>query len=81
MLSKKAKYAIKALVYLAKSEKEGPVLISDIAKGETIPQKFLEFILPLLINRFFVPARHSPEYSGWRRNNCSIQNIFLITKK
>jgi len=51
MLSKKAKYAIKALVYLAKSEKEGPVLISDIAKGETIPQKFLEFILVVLKNQ------------------------------
>ena len=51
MLSKKAKYAIKALIYLSKSEKEGPVLISEIATSEGIPQKFLELILLSLKNQ------------------------------
>ena len=46
MLSKKAKYAIKALVYLGhKEEDNSPVLISQIASDESIPQKFLEAIL------------------------------------
>jgi Rrf2 family protein len=45
MLSKKAKYAIHALVHLAKHAKEGPILISTIAESENIPQKFLETIL------------------------------------
>jgi Rrf2 family protein len=45
MLSKKAKYAINALVYLAKNYKQGPVLISEISEQENIPQKFLEAIL------------------------------------
>jgi Rrf2 family protein len=45
MLSKKAKYAINALVHLAKRHGEGPVRISDIAEQEHIPQKFLEAIL------------------------------------
>jgi Rrf2 family protein len=45
MLSKKSKYAIKALVYLAKKYEEGPVLISQIAEEEKIPKKFLEAIL------------------------------------
>ena len=45
MISKKAKYAINALVHLAKRKDEGPILISDIAKSEHIPQKFLEAIL------------------------------------
>lgn len=45
MLSKKAKYAINALVYLAKHYKQGPVLISEISEHERIPQKFLEAIL------------------------------------
>jgi len=45
VISKKAKYAINALVYLAKRTEEGPVLISDISKSENIPQKFLEAIL------------------------------------
>ncbi|UXP31797.1 Rrf2 family transcriptional regulator [Reichenbachiella agarivorans] len=45
MISKKTKYALNALVYLAKQEDNSPVLISDIAKSENIPQKFLETIL------------------------------------
>jgi Rrf2 family protein len=45
MLSKKAKYALKALLALAKEHDQGPVLISDIAQQENIPKKFLELIL------------------------------------
>jgi Rrf2 family protein len=45
MLSKKTKYAINALVYLAKHQDKGPILISEIAEHEHIPKKFLETIL------------------------------------
>ena len=45
MLSKKTKYAINALVYLAKKPYKEPVLISEIAEKEHIPKKFLETIL------------------------------------
>ncbi|MBA2561499.1 MAG: Rrf2 family transcriptional regulator [Chitinophagaceae bacterium] len=45
MLSKKAQYALKALGYLATKTKEGPVLITTIAKEKNIPLKFLENIL------------------------------------
>jgi len=45
MLSKKTKYGIKALVYLAKQEDRVPVQISVISKSENISQKFLESIL------------------------------------
>ncbi len=45
MLSKKTKYAINALVYLAKKPPKQPVLISEIAEKEHIPKKFLETIL------------------------------------
>jgi Rrf2 family protein len=45
MLSKKAKYAINALVKLAREYEKGPVLIKDISRSENIPQKFLEAIL------------------------------------
>lgn len=34
-----------ALVHLAKRKNEGPILISEIAESEHIPQKFLESIL------------------------------------
>ena len=45
MISKKTKYALNALTYLARHHQEGPVLISAIAQSERIPQKFLEQIL------------------------------------
>lgn len=45
MLSKKSQYAFKALTYLTEKYKEGPVLISEIAKNKKIPVKFLENIL------------------------------------
>lgn len=45
MISKKAKYAIKALKALTEAYGNGPVLIAQIAAQESIPQKFLETIL------------------------------------
>lgn len=45
MISKKTKYAINALVYLAQKPSQQPILISEIAEHEHIPQKFLEAIL------------------------------------
>lgn len=45
MLSKKCKYAIHALVHLAKKYQQGPVHIQEIADKEKIPKKFLEAIL------------------------------------
>lgn len=50
MLSKKAKYALKALEYLAANEKQKPVPISEISKKQRIPLKFLQAIL-LELNR------------------------------
>lgn len=50
MISKKAKYAIIALVRLAKDYGKEPILIRDIAEEENIPQKFLEAILRDLKN-------------------------------
>jgi len=50
MISKKAKYAIKALKALAAAYGNGPVLIASIAEKESIPQKFLETILLELRN-------------------------------
>ncbi len=46
MISKKTKYAFKAMLFLAtKYTKAEPVLIAEIAKKELIPKKFLETIL------------------------------------
>lgn len=49
-LTQKAKYALKALVFLAKEYEPGPVLITKIAEAEGIPRKFLELILLELKN-------------------------------
>jgi Rrf2 family protein len=51
MLSKRAKYALKALIALAGSPAGQPVRISDLAEREGIPPKFLELILLDLRNR------------------------------
>ncbi len=45
MLSKKTKYGIKALTFLAKRDENCPVQISEISKSENISHKFLESIL------------------------------------
>jgi Rrf2 family protein len=45
MLSKKAQYAFKALMYMAEKKDNQPVLIAEIAKKKKIPLKFLENIL------------------------------------
>jgi len=45
MLSRKTKYGIKALAYLARLSHKEPVSISTIADAENIPHKFLESIL------------------------------------
>jgi len=50
MLSQKSKYALRALLILARAEDDGLVLIADIAKRGRIPKKFLEQILLTLKN-------------------------------
>ncbi|WP_040281230.1 RrF2 family transcriptional regulator [Psychroserpens damuponensis] len=45
MLSKKTKYGIKALTYLARQDSKNPVSIATISKSENISVKFLESIL------------------------------------
>jgi len=48
MISKKTKYALQALSYLAEHSTGDPILISELAKEENIPRKFLEAILVAL---------------------------------
>lgn len=58
MLSKKSKYAIKALVALAKHEKNGlPMRIIEISEKENIPKKFLEVILLELRNNGILTSK------------------------
>jgi Rrf2 family protein len=49
-LSKKTRYAMLALTKLSRDYGKGPIMISEIAKSENLPQRFLENILLELKN-------------------------------
>ena len=57
MLSKKTKYALKAMIALAVEYDKGPVLVADLAEREGIPKKFLELILLDLKNAGFIQSK------------------------
>ena len=57
MLSKKTKYGLKALAFIARQEKNNPVQIITIAKSENISHKFLESILLTLRRAGFLGAK------------------------
>jgi len=53
MLSKKTKYGLKALIFIARQDDDKPVRIATIAESENISRKFLESILlSLKVNGF-----------------------------
>ncbi len=57
VISQKAKYALRALLVLARAPAGAPVLISEIASSQAIPKKFLEQILLDLRNQGIVVSR------------------------
>jgi len=57
MLSKKTKYGLKALTYLASQKENKPVQIAEIAQHENISQKFLESILLSLRKTGFLGSK------------------------
>jgi len=57
VLSKRSKYAIKALLALADHPRDEPVRIVDLAREEQIPPKFLELILLGLKNQGILRSR------------------------
>lgn len=61
MLSKKAKYAIKALLYLYKAANKQPMSAKKIAVEENIPYKFLEQILQQLKKHGYIKSIRGAE--------------------
>ena len=57
MLSKKTKYGLKALSYLARQEEDIPSQIQQIAEAENISRKFLESILLTLKKNGFLGSK------------------------
>ncbi len=74
-LSQKAKYALKALVYLAKEYEHGPVLITKIAESEHISRKFLELILLELKNQGVLHSKKGRGGGYWLAR--PPENIYL----
>lgn len=57
MLSKKTKYGLKALAFIARQEKGNKVQIATISESENISHKFLESILLTLRKSGFLGAK------------------------
>ena len=76
MLSKKTKYAIKALVLLGKHQDKPPLQISWIAEQEHIPKKFLEQILLDLRNAGFLYSKKGA--GGGYSLNKDPKDIYLV---
>lgn len=57
MLTHRAKYALKALIHLARHDGEGVVQAGTIAEAEHIPLKFLEVILTQLRNQGVIASK------------------------
>jgi Rrf2 family protein len=57
LLSRKSKYGLKALLVLAQEAGRGPVLVSELARRDAIPKKFLEAILLELKRRGIVESK------------------------
>jgi Rrf2 family protein len=77
MLSKKTKYAIKALVVLGKNADKPPMQISKIAEEEHIPKKFLEQILLDLRNAGYLYSKKGA--GGGYSLNKDPKEIFLVS--
>lgn len=60
MVTQKSQYALRALFELATRMDAGPTRIEDIAKAQSIPQRFLEVVLNELKHAGLVEARRGP---------------------
>jgi Rrf2 family protein len=76
MLSKKTKYAIKALVALGKNIDQPPMQIAKIAEEERIPKKFLEQILLDMRNAGLLYSKKGA--GGGYTLNKKPEDIFLV---
>ncbi len=64
LITKRNQYALRALYELAKRKGDGPIKISDIAKAQAIPTRFLEVILGQLKGSGFVRSKRG-YYGGY----------------
>lgn len=80
MLSKKAKYALKALEYIAKQSGINPILISEISDAQHIPKKFLEAIL-LELKRAGILQSKKGKFGGYNlRQSADEVNLGFVIR-
>lgn len=82
MMSKKCKYALKALIRLGKEYGSGNLLLTDdIARSENIPKKFLEQILLNLKHAGYVRSKQGSK-GGYRLvqdpNRISLAELYRL---
>ena len=80
MLSKKCKYALKALEYIAKKGDDQPILISEISEEQNIPKKFLEAILLELKKDGILQSRKGKNGGYFLRQSAKEINIGHIIR-
>lgn len=68
MLSKKTKYGLKALTYIARQSTNEPVRVIEIAENQQIPQKFLEGIL-LTLRKSGILCSKKGKHGGYYLRN------------
>lgn len=56
MLSRKAKYALKALLYIYHHQNQVPISVKEISDAQKIPYKFLESIMNILKQSRFIKS-------------------------
>lgn len=61
MVSRRCQYAVRALFELAKRHRQGPMRITDIARAQAIPVRFLEVILSELKQAGFVASQRGTQ--------------------
>ena len=67
IVSTKGRYALRVMVRLALSQKDGYIPLKEIAESEEISQKYLESIMTTLSKAGFVDAVHG-KGGGYRLN-------------
>ena len=81
MLSQKARYGLRAMLYLAAQPRERPQQIADVAEAANVPRKFLEQILLELKRRGLVHSirgRHGGYQLGREPKEISFAEVIRI---
>ncbi len=75
LISRKCRYALRAVLELTMCNGQGPVKITDIAEAQAIPARFLEAILSQLKQAGFVASRRGKK--GGYFLNCSPDELTM----